>query len=491
MKLSILIPTYRRPRNVEQTVISILTLFEAAPFAWEIVISNNLLVNKNEPARLAIEANPKIRIISPDQHLLSAEENFQFGLGYCTGELIWLLGDDDVLVPAGIEQLIIEIKDGNFDLLIAGCKMISYDGQLVAATRQPSHELNQNITLLDYVKRTGFWFVLAGFSTTIFRRSYFDVSLFKETMAISKIYSHATTLVGSFYNKNFKFRNYSIVEYRQNRTDVIDSGHWKQAAKSQGVTVKHFWVKGFIGHLELLINRGVFDHQFLGEVIDLVVGKRFRFLDHLIGHLLEQVQMGFKQSSQQLSVNELADIIQFLERIAPEYYDLWITLRSLNGEQDKAAIKKLIHQFNWWWGRQGNSIHHFLDLYQFAVCGKYNISRYDGHYYAYDSTNNSKLAEVLMYIDFREVKPYLLSAKTLEELNKKVIDLERELEELTFNQKNIRSEAQGPSEAFSTHLLNRQEHFFKSTSWELFGPIRVIKRYFLEIVGRIAQWVGF
>ena len=77
MKLSILIPTYRRPRNVEQTVQTIQVLMVSAPFDWKIVISNNLPAGRGSAAVSELSSNARGRIVFPDTRLPSAEENFR------------------------------------------------------------------------------------------------------------------------------------------------------------------------------------------------------------------------------------------------------------------------------------------------------------------------------------------------------------------------------------------------------------------------------
>ena len=479
MRLSILIPTYRRPRNVEQTIVSIQTMFKDAPFQWEIVISNNIIPNSDLPVKLNFNVDASIKVVSPKIHLPTAEENFKFGLGFCSGELVWLLGDDDVLIPNGISLLIEELNKNNFDLLIAGSKMISHDGQLLATTRQQSNELIFEIPFLDYVKKTGFWFVLAGFSTTVFRRNLFDLNLFDKFHEKSKIYSHASTLVGSYYDKKFKFFNISIVEYRQNKADVIDTGHWLRAAVSQGVSRKHFWVKGFISHLELLIKLGVIDHKFLSDVIDLSVGRRFRFIDHMIGHMLEEIQSGFKTKSEQLTESDFALLISFMEKTAPEYYDLWIELKSASKSKYNLQAKKFFDTGANWFYQRSAGIIHFLDNFRIAESGKFNISKYGNQYYAYDRTNMAKVFEIVSYFDIQEVEPYLFISETLENLLYKVINFKIDTE---FGKSpSVTLDLSSTTE----NLLNRQAHIFRSTSWEIFGPIRVIKRYFLWVFQRI------
>jgi len=485
MKLSILIPTYRRPRNVEQTVSSILVLMDHAPFEWEIVISNNLLLDKNEPAQLNIEADPRIKITSPETHLLSAEENFKFGLKFCRGEFVWLLGDDDVLVPSGIRHLIPELVKGDFDLLIAGCKMISHDGQLLSEARQLSHDLNFEIPFLYFVKRTGFWFVLAGFSTTIFRRAQFDIDLFNEFMSISKIYSHASTLVGSFYNKKFKFFNFSIVEYRQNQSDVIDTGHWKRAAVSQGVSSKHFWVKGFIGHLDVLISRGIIDHRFINEVIDLTINRRFRFIDHLISHFLEQILLSIRNTTDQSSISELMGIIKFLEKVVPEYYDLWIILKELCHESNKSKIEELFRKATTWFTCRGSKAHHFLDHFQFAVSGKFNIASYDHQFIAYNRFNHKQVGELLSFFDLKEVKFHLMIANHIDELMEKIKMTELDLEKMEVLQGRSHLEFY---DEFSLEAIRNQAIFYRALNKAILGPPRFAKRSIKKLIKMVKRF---
>ena len=163
--LSICIPTYNRGALLVALTRSIFTILpESLAGRIEVVISDNQ--STDGTARLLTEAfrdNGAVQIHRPDRHLYTAEENLCFAISKCSGEYVWTLGDDDAIERDTFAILGDMLNEGKFEFLIFNSRSVSYDGHLKKAVQVLCLAPLLDIPLLDFVRRSGFWFIIAGF----------------------------------------------------------------------------------------------------------------------------------------------------------------------------------------------------------------------------------------------------------------------------------------------------------------------------------------
>ncbi len=287
-KLTVCMPTYNRGDLLQTLILTILpTLRSIFGAAFEIVVSENHSKDDTfERVDKLSRNNPEIRLVQPPVHYPTAEENLHFALGQCGGEYVWILGDDDSVEPSAVLTLRDYIDRAEHDLIIFNSRSHSFTGQVLKDVRIPCLAPALHIPLLDFVRLTGFWFVISGFSTTVFRRSALDLDLFRQIMDIGKIYSQVTWLIGQFHDKPFAFVNKPLVAYRQNLSDVQSTGHWEHVAKRERLFPRAIWTNGFLQQLDFLVARGVFDRAFVAEVVDRNLNNRFYFIDEMFMHMI-------------------------------------------------------------------------------------------------------------------------------------------------------------------------------------------------------------
>ena len=191
-------------------------------------------------------------VVKPDHHYTKAEENYFFGMQYCSGRYVWILGDDDPPNRSGVRILLSAIKEGNFGLMVFDCNKSLISGELRnGALSDTSSEVLG--TLGDFLKRFGFWYTIAGFSNAVFKNpSKAEYEKSKAIMAISPIYSHVFWLVTVFWNKPFLFSPTPLVCYSESRRDANDSDLWPKLAKQEGVFATYYWTLGFVRQIKYL-----------------------------------------------------------------------------------------------------------------------------------------------------------------------------------------------------------------------------------------------
>src|SRR5262249_35176714 len=99
-KFSIVIPTRERATTLFHTL---RTCLEQRFDRYEVIVSDNA---GSPPTRAAVESfsSPRLRYLRTPR-LLSMSSNWDFAVGHAEGDFIFVLGDDDALLPHALTEL--------------------------------------------------------------------------------------------------------------------------------------------------------------------------------------------------------------------------------------------------------------------------------------------------------------------------------------------------------------------------------------------------
>jgi len=110
MLLSICIPTFNRAKHLDNCLSSILTALRDVELEVEVCISDNCSTDNTEQ----IVLNSKLPVIyKKNSENIGIARNFLSAVGLASGEFVWLIGDDDLLLPDSIGRLGQLIKDNS------------------------------------------------------------------------------------------------------------------------------------------------------------------------------------------------------------------------------------------------------------------------------------------------------------------------------------------------------------------------------------------
>ncbi|MES3101605.1 glycosyltransferase family 2 protein [Sphingomonas faeni] len=111
-KVSVVIPTRDRPDTLAK---SLLTVINQTHRNIEVIVSNN---GNNPETNRVIEAigDSRVRCVQPSASL-SMSHNFEFAMQHATGDLIALIGDDDGILPTGIERAVAMMRESGAEAL--------------------------------------------------------------------------------------------------------------------------------------------------------------------------------------------------------------------------------------------------------------------------------------------------------------------------------------------------------------------------------------
>jgi len=105
MKLSICIPTYNRAELLENCLQSIISNVTSARFDYEVCVSDNCSGDKTEEVVCRAQENIVIKY-NKNKSNLGRVRNYLNVVDMAEGEFIWLVGDDDLLMPLAIEKVV-------------------------------------------------------------------------------------------------------------------------------------------------------------------------------------------------------------------------------------------------------------------------------------------------------------------------------------------------------------------------------------------------
>ena len=183
-RLSICIPTFERPRSLSNCLNSILIATKQSTLEIEICISDNSASRESEAVAMQFADELPIRY-SRNEKNLGFAGNFVRSVQLARGEFVWLVGDDDLLLPnslenfASLQNLNPEVDFFFINAYELDCNFLKgqshpFDTRLLPQSMKLfseyrySHQLPFH-ELIDYKKSFDF---LGGMFLSIFRRDY-------------------------------------------------------------------------------------------------------------------------------------------------------------------------------------------------------------------------------------------------------------------------------------------------------------------------------
>ena len=104
MRISICIPTYNRAIHLSNCLQSILSNKSRSAIDFEVCLSDNCSTDETEAVVRRVQASMDIRYQKNSENL-GVHRNFLNVVAMARGEFVWLIGDDDLLMPNALEKL--------------------------------------------------------------------------------------------------------------------------------------------------------------------------------------------------------------------------------------------------------------------------------------------------------------------------------------------------------------------------------------------------
>lgn len=104
MKLSICIPTYNRAKHLANCLNSIIQCKLNSNLQFQVCVSDNHSTDETESVVRAAQSKIEIKYCKNSSNL-GIPKNFLNVVSMAEGDFVWLIGDDDLLMPNAVEEL--------------------------------------------------------------------------------------------------------------------------------------------------------------------------------------------------------------------------------------------------------------------------------------------------------------------------------------------------------------------------------------------------
>ena len=186
LKLSICIPTYNRAEHLDNCLHSIANAAASGDFAFEVCISDNCSTDETKQVVTRHKVALNLRYHCNDSNL-GIPRNFLQVVSMAGGDFVWLIGDDDLLMPYALERMIGLIeKNPDVDFFYANSFHLNaeyldgfsapFDVKYLPKDMEPFslHKTAGTLPFFDLIDpRISFDF-LGGMFLSVFRRQNWD-----------------------------------------------------------------------------------------------------------------------------------------------------------------------------------------------------------------------------------------------------------------------------------------------------------------------------
>ena len=156
-KLSICIPSYNRAEFIPDLLLSIVSQYDERV---EIVICDNGSQDQTESLVQSWQARYPRIIYERFEKNVGPDRCFLRSIEMASSPFCWLMGDDDIIEPGGIERVLDALKE---DLTGITVNRVAYDVRLEKKWMEPSRGLDADRLFLDAEECFYSLFVLFGF----------------------------------------------------------------------------------------------------------------------------------------------------------------------------------------------------------------------------------------------------------------------------------------------------------------------------------------
>lgn len=262
--LSILIPSYNRGYNLDETLQLIAPQANYFKNKIEIVIALNACTDHSfDISSKHAKEFSFIKVKNHDVFVQTAEENISRSISLCSGLYIWTLGDDDIVLPEVFILLVYLVEHNkNVPAILFNHAVTTKSSNLFSKYINSLVTNTDNLSLIKYqnlVTNYGLTTSMAFISRYIIHKDYFHE--FNDYINISPIYSHVFSFLEAFYDKSVLWVNYPLVT----RYDSDVDERINTIATNLRINKFHLWSGGIIKlYLKLCekvaINKDFFFH---------------------------------------------------------------------------------------------------------------------------------------------------------------------------------------------------------------------------------------
>lgn len=321
-RLVVLIPTTGNPRKLERSLRSLDYAAEHNNVKMKVVLSVN--TSNNNPfifSSVYQYLNLEVQFLKGfvDSAEESTLEAFKL-LSLKEDPYLWILGDDDFVLPAGLAELIARIVDSKYLVMFFNSLQCDTRGKVL---RGPFiHALNSHEVkdFTNFALRCGINYSPTGFGRLVVKSSLVkDLHVWDQLIAEGgPIFSYVTYFMYALKDVTLFYVNTPLIIYRQN--DYHEGIHdmWKNYAIRRNKLEFAPWTIELIRQIRLLERLKVVNLRELSvsTIIEREIGYRFPLL--VLEQFHEQIRVALTNKNQIPDALYIKECVTFICRIAPD-----------------------------------------------------------------------------------------------------------------------------------------------------------------------------
>lgn len=225
-RLSIAIPTFKRPRFLEKCVKEVLDQAETfGEGAIEILVLDDSDGAENAPVIARLAAHPAGRVVRYriNEFNLGIDENIKACILEANGDYVWLLGEDDLLLPGAVRRVFDALADDPPVFVFANYWYS--DGEHVCRTKAPVLPADRGdyVVPFDAFVSERVW-ALGFIGGCIIRRRAWAATEFERYAG--SFYSHVGGIIDATFGKKMLVLSAPLV---LNRAEDVDTFTWSSS----------------------------------------------------------------------------------------------------------------------------------------------------------------------------------------------------------------------------------------------------------------------
>lgn len=178
----------------------------------------------------------------------TAEESMFSAVTFATGDYVWTMGDDDLVLKGGVSAVFEVLRTGEYGFILLNSLITDYQNRVEALYFSDQRENLRYETTKNLFYEMGFVTHTTTISCLCFRRGAFQLETCQDFAAISPIYSHSFSIFTLYQMEPALFLRTPVVCFRLSQAEDEVASH---ARYQRSLNRSSYW-SFHVGFMELV-----------------------------------------------------------------------------------------------------------------------------------------------------------------------------------------------------------------------------------------------
>ncbi len=262
---------------------------------------------------------PNLQIKLGNVYKWTAEESAFEASQWASKEYIWIIGDQRIFLPEGLEELERVLKNQNPEGVFFNNTWVDNQGLNLGMASLSTQTISSRMNYKDFVLMTGYNYMPTNFGSFIVKREYLNRDVWLEVVANSGWhFSHVATYMLTMSGKEIVVSSKYLIQMEVKDYHIGDNTGWEEYARKQKKIRFSTWVETLPKQLNYLIQKEAISHHEL-RVALINEGEIFkRLIDELYQFAILQMKLAIDIKKEKLPLENFLVIKNLLKSASPE-----------------------------------------------------------------------------------------------------------------------------------------------------------------------------